>query len=217
MAEESPKEAIPGLLMRLANSQAYPTPQPPFSDILQVWTAVADDEKAPNRLTLYHLSDVRPLLSSSDLHDKDAAVQGEDATLAWVVCSFVNGRSKDGSTSKTSSTHLLSHNPAQGSKLVINGSSPRVDKEDDYHGWYNEEHGPMLSLVPGWNENQRYRLEKSYGDVETAKFYGFNYYDEQNGLGGAEWKASTNTEWTQRVRSNHEKPNIRRVWRVEHN
>ena len=217
MAEQSSETAIPGLLMRMISSHATSTPQPPFSNILQVWTAVADDDKVPHQLTLYHLSDVRPLLSSSNLYDGDAASQGNDASLAWVVCSFINGRTKDDSQSKTSSTHLLSHRPAQGSKLVINGSSPRPDKEYDYHGWYNDEHGPMLSLVPGWNENQRYRLEKSYGDIETAKFYGFNYYDEQNGLGGPEWKASTDTEWTQRVRSNHEKPNIRRVWKVEHN
>ncbi|GAB7335035.1 hypothetical protein MBLNU13_g06894t1 [Cladosporium sp. NU13] len=216
MAEKSSEASIPGLLMRLTNSHATSTPQPPLSDVLQVWTAVADDEKVPHQLTLYHLGDVRPLLSSSDLYDIDAASLGTDASLAWVVCSFINGRSKDGPHSKTRPTHLLSHSPAQGSKLVINGSSPRADKEHDYHGWYNEEHGPMLSLVPGWNENQRYRLEKSYGDIETAKFYGLNYYDEQNGLGGPEWKASTNTEWTQRVRSNHEKPNIRRVWKVEH-
>jgi hypothetical protein len=215
MTEENSETPIPGLLMRLASPHAIATPQSLFSDALQIWTAVADDEKAPHQLTLYHLSDVRPLLSSSDLYDKDAASHGGDASLAWVVCSFINGRSKDDSVSKTGSSHLLSHKPSQGSKLVINGSSPRPDKEHDYHGWYNEEHGPMLSLVPGWNENQRYRMEKNYGDIETGKFYGFNYYDEQNGLGGPEWKASTNTEWTQRVRSNHEKPNIRRVWKVE--
>lgn len=69
---------------------------------------------------------------------------------------------------------------------MINGSSLRPDKEDDYHGWYNEEHGPVLSLVPGWNEKQRYRLEKSYGEV--GKFYGFNYYDEKNGHQGQSGK-----------------------------
>ena len=218
MTEENTETPAAGLLMRLAqsNSHALQSPQSPCPDVLQVWTAVADDGETPSQLTLYHLSDVRPLLSSTDLYDKDAASHGEETSLAWVVCSFINGRSKDDSRAQTSSTHLLSHRPAEGSKVVINGSSPRSDKEHDYHGWYNEEHGPMLSLVPGWNENQRYRLEKSYGEVETAKFYGFNYYDEQNGLGGPEWKASTNTEWTQRVRSNHEKPNVRRVWKIEH-
>ena len=100
MAEERP--AVPGLLMRMASSHANQTPQPPFSDVLQVWTAVADDGKVPDQLTLYHLKDVRPLLSSSDLYDKDVALQGDDASLAWVVCSFINGRSKDDSESKTS-------------------------------------------------------------------------------------------------------------------
>lgn len=207
----------PGILMRLAHSDSgqYRPPQAPCPHVLKIWTAVADDEKSPDRLTLYFLSDVRPLLSTSKLYDEDVASHDSKNSLAWVVCGFINGRQKDTSPTSTSLVPLLSHVPAHGSQLVVNGSSPRLDKEEDYHSWYNEEHGPMLSLVPGWNENQRYRLEKSYGHVETAKFYGFNFYDEKNGLGGSEWKASTNTEWTKRVRSNHEKPNIRRVWKIE--
>jgi len=218
MARENTNTETPGLLMRLAQSKvvASQKQQPPCPNVLQVWTATADDGKAPAQLTLYLLSDVSPLLSSSDLYDRDVTLHDDDKSLAWVVCSFINGRSKNDPPQKSSLTHHLSHTPAHGSKLVINGSSPRLDKEDDYHGWYNEEHGPMLSLVSGWNENQRYHLEKSYGNVETASFYGFNYYNEHNGLGGPEWQASTNTEWTQRVRSNHEKPNIRRVWKVQH-
>lgn len=217
MIEEDTTKKVPGLLMRLVQSSSNPErpPQTICPNVEKVWTAVAGDGQTPSQLTLYFLSDVRPLVSSSHLYHNDLASQGADGTLAWVVCSFINGRDKDTSSNTANVSHLLSHTPAEGSQLVINGSSPRPDKEDDYHGWYNEEHGPMLSLVPGWNENRRYRLEKSYGDVETASFYGFNFYDAENGLGGPEWKASTNTEWTRRVRSNHAKPNVRRVWKIQ--
>lgn len=217
MSEGNADMKTPGILMRLmqANSDVRQTTQVPCPDVLQVLKAAADDGKATNQLALYLVDDIRPLLSSSQLYDRDAETHEAGNALAWVVCSFINGYSNDNPPHGASVTHLLSHTPAQGSKLVINGSSPRPDKVNDYHDWYNKEHGPMLSLVPGWNECQRYRFEKAYGDVETASFYGFNYYDEQNGLGGPEWKASTDTEWTRRVRNNHEKPNVRRVWKIE--
>ena len=215
--EETTGLEVPGILMRLTQYDTVPkkAPETLCPNIKKTQTAVADDGQTPSQLALYFLSDVRPLISSSDLYDKDAAKQDADASVVWVVCSFINGRKRNTSPATTNVSHLLSHAPASGSQLVINGSSPRLDKQDDYHAWYDEEHGPMLSLVPGWNENKRYRLEKSYGHVETASFYGANFYDAVNGLGGPEWKASTNTEWTQRVRGNHAKPNIRRVWKIQ--
>jgi hypothetical protein len=215
---EHPRLEIPGLLMRLVECSSSPRNPPPMPcpNIENIYAAAADDGKTPTQLTLYFVSDVRPLIASPNLYDNDLASQIPNDNLTWVVCSYINGRDKDLSPTTPSVPHLLSHTPAAGSRLVVNGSSPRQDKEEDYHNWYNEEHGPMLSLVPGWNENKRYRLEKSYGDVETASFYGFNFYDVENGLGGPEWKASTDTEWTQRVRSNHAKPNIRRMWKIQH-
>lgn len=220
MTAQDQQAPVPGILMRMAQSSDQETsgsltpPIAPCPNIEQMYLATADDNKQPGHLALYYLSDITPLLSSSDLYDRDAASQASASSLIWVVCAFINGRNKDTPTAETSTTHQLTHTPAAGSKLVINGSSPRPDKFDDYHGWYNEEHGPGLAVVPGWNENRRYRMEKKYGEVETASFYGFNYYDAENGLGGPVWQASTNTDWTRRIRSNAAKPNIRRVWKM---
>lgn len=206
----------PGLLMRVVEgtSDLAIAPKQPCPNIDGVCTGTEDDQSSRSLLALYFLSDVRPLISSSDLYDQDVASQNTGTSVSWVVCSFINGRVKDKSSPNEGPSHRLSHRPAEGSRLVINGSSPRSEKEDDYNQWYDQEHGPMLSAVPGWNENKRYRLEKTYGDIETASFYGFNFYDAENGLGGPEWKASTNTEWTKRVRSNHTKANVRRVWTI---
>lgn len=217
MNQKDTKLEVPGLLMRLVQCNTTPKEamKTPCPHIEKVWTAVADDGETPSRLALYFLSDVRPLLSSSNLYDEDIAQQDADASVAWVICSFINGREKDSPLTTMSASDSLSHTPAEGSRLVVNGSTPRPDKENDYHAWYDEEHGPMLSRVPGWSGNIRYHKEKSYGHVDTASFYGFNFYDAENGLGGPEWKASTGTEWTQRVRGNHAKPNIRRVWRIQ--
>lgn len=91
MIEENAERPTPGLLVRLAqsSSQALRPPQTPCPNILQVWTAIADDGETPSQLTLYHLSDVRPLLSSSNLYDKDFVSHGEEASEMFTINPFI--------------------------------------------------------------------------------------------------------------------------------
>lgn len=212
---------VPGALMRLVNktdpnlNRSKLSPSNICPNIEKTYTAVADDGEKPDHLALYILSDITPLNISSELYEADKAAN-PDLSISWVLCAFINGRDKSTPvTDEPSPSQPLTHDIVPGSKLVINGSTPRPDKESDYHAWYNEEHGPGLSIVPGWNAARRYSLQKSYGEIETANFYGFNYYDEESGLGGPIWTKSTKTEWTFRIRGNAAKPNIRRVWKVQ--
>lgn len=227
MSHTTSAVAVPGVVMRLAQRGPKDTgslsqeetavfSQAPFPNVQTIYTAHADDDKTPSLNTIYVLSDINPVLSSPEYYEQDVKAFADSLTsVSWVVCAFVNGRDRGGDASAEPSTvHPLPGPPANGSIIVVNGSTPRPGKEQDYHEWYNQEHGPGLSVVPGWTSARRYSLEKLYGDVETASFYGFNYYEAQNGLGGPEWQASTKTEWTQRIRGNAAKPNIRRVWRV---
>lgn len=185
-----------------------------ISDIEAVYTLKANDDSTPLYNTLYFLSDITPLVNSRSQYNADKT-GSSSSEVSWVICSFINGRDTAGlSHEPQTKPHVLQNPPARGSILVINGSTPRADKEDDYHAWYDQEHGGKLTKVPGWNAARRYALTAVYGNVETANFYGFNFYDAENGLGGPEWKAGV-TEWTLRIRSNAAKPNIRRVWKVE--
>lgn len=206
---------VPGVLMRLVepakSSSSIEAPAAPCSGVQAVQILTANDSEKPSQNTVYFLNDISPLLSSSSAYDEDVRSNGSElASVSWVVCSFINGR--DGSSTSAQS-QVLPNPPVAGSVLVVNGSTPRPDKVQDYHDWYDQEHGEKLTRVPGWNSARRYKFEKLYGSIETAGFYGFNYYDEKNGLGGPEWKAGV-TEWTMRIRSNAAKPNIRRVWSV---
>lgn len=209
--------AVPGVLMRLSQAdEPAPTVCP---NVEAVYRVTANDDGSPANNTLYSLSDITPITTSTAAYDED--VKKSTSSPAWVICAFINGRDADGVqtgdtlTPPLTKPHVLPAPPAAGSVIVINGSTPRKDKEQDYHDWYDKEHGGKLTLVPGWNNSRRYALVKAYGidDGETANFYGFNYYDAENGLGGKEWKAGV-TEWTMRIRSNAAKPNIRRVWKV---
>ncbi|CAG9981758.1 unnamed protein product [Clonostachys byssicola] len=207
--------ASPGILMRLAQpAEANGDAQPPLAPVPNVTSVLqleADDGETPQLNTLYFLGDISPILSSASYFEKDT--EASQGSVAWVVLSFINGRESNDPTNASVPNNLNSP-PAANSVVVVNGSTPRKDKEQDYHDWYDQEHGLKLSAVPGWNSARRYRLVKSYGSVETANFYGVNFYDAENGLGGPVWQAGVTTEWTLRIRSNAAKPNIRRIWKV---
>ncbi|KPI35844.1 uncharacterized protein AB675_11160 [Cyphellophora attinorum] len=214
--------------MRLSDeSGSTPSTPPTLPNTEAVYTFDTTDGQSPTHHTLYFLTDISPFLSTPDLYGEDVkATRSQHSTeISWVVCSLVNGR--DSATGATISTEMntLPTPPAKNSVLVVNGNSPRTGLEQDYHDWYDQEHGAALTNVPGWNNNRRYKCEKVYlpaGGTDVAdaekrisrRFFGFNFYDETNGLGGPEWKKGTNTVWTERIRGNAECGNLRRVWRV---
>jgi hypothetical protein len=214
--------------MRLSSeSSSTPSTPPTIPNTEAVYTFDTTDGQSPTHHALYFLTDISPLLSTSDLYDKDVKDTSSEQSenLSWVVCSLINGRDSSTGASISAKLNALPAPPAKCSVLVVNGNSPRAGLEQDYHDWYDQEHGAALTNVPGWNNNRRYKCEKVYlsaGKVDvpeaekaiSRRFFGFNFYDETNGLGGPEWKKGTNTGWTERIRGNAECGNLRRVWRV---
>ncbi|KIA75796.1 alpha/beta hydrolase [Aspergillus ustus] len=206
--------AVPGILIRLSDKPAVHALATP--SIETTYTLSAGDSETPSHAIIYFLSDISSLINSNSLYESDKASSESSTPPSWIICKFINGRdTTNPSGAPKTNPHTLATPPPLGSTIVMNGSTPRPDKESDYHAWYDEEHGGKLALVPGWRGMRRYALAKVYGEeVETATFYGVNFYDEVNGLGGPEWKAGV-TEWTHRIRQNAAKGNLRRVWRVE--
>lgn len=216
-----------GLLMRLADAQPGANPSDEAlapaglcPNIDAAFITVRNDEKTPCNNTLYFLSDISTLLSDAGatFYEKDIKGHTTDlVSIAWVVISLINGRTKGikAAEGPQTSPGTIPFNPPNGTVIVLNGATPRADKEYDYHDWYDQEHGFVLTKVPGWQAGRRYKVEKVYGEVDgLAHFYGMNLYDEQNGLGGPEWQKSTNTDWTKRIRSQTAKQNQRRVWKL---
>lgn len=173
----------------------------------------ATDEKTPEYNTLYFLSDIEAVLTNASFYEADVqAHTSEFASISWVIASFINGRGQ-GDSAATTAIHTPLVPPAHGTIIVANGSTPMSEKEHDYHAWYDEEHTGKLAHVPGWQLSRRYKFEHLYGEAEVASFYGVNFYDEVNGLGGPEWKAAV-TDWALRIRDQAAKPNLRRTWEV---
>ncbi|OQO00727.1 hypothetical protein B0A48_13218 [Cryoendolithus antarcticus] len=201
----------PGVLMRIVEPKIpgslLETDPLSLDGTDAIYQLEATDGQRPSQNTLYFLSDVSSVLRNEQSYQND--VQSHENSLvsiSWVIASLISGQPR------IEDNHQVPDVPL-GVEVVVNGSTPKVDKEGDYHAWYDQEHVGKLGLVPGWRAMRRYKLEAGFGDVETASFYGVNFYDQVNGLGGPEWKAGV-TDWTLRIRDQAAKPNVRRTWRL---
>ena len=111
-----------------------------------------------------------------------------------------------------------SKSPPSGMHLVQVGMAPRPDHHSikDYHNWYATEHMPLLSKVPGWQVGTRWEFVRTVGPQieEVRPFLACHLYDEQNGLGGPEWRKSIESKYTQAIGKSCIEPNHRRTWTV---
>ena len=191
-----------------------PNPVSPFPGIEAEYLLDEDDKSKPSYSTMYFVRDIQPVIEDGTFYSNDVKSCATSGCLvSWVVLSFINGRDSD-KTADWAKSQVPEESPSPGTIVVVNGSTPRPEMEQDYHDWYEQEHFGKLSLVPGWQLGRRYKLRELYGEAETASIYGVNFYCKVNGLGGPEWRAGVTT-WTKRIREQAAKPNVRRVWKVK--
>jgi len=82
--------------------------------------------------------------------------------------------------------------------------SDMTDKE--MHDWYEDEHIPLLSKVPGWLRSTRWELLDVKGanmrEVDASKvsrFLAVHEWESEEVFGTKESKRATSTEWRERV------------------
>lgn len=81
------------------------------------------------------------------------------------------------------------------------------EKEEDFNRWYEEEHIPLLSKVPGWLRGRRFVLKESQrfeGDVQVTgkpapKYLHVIEWEHLEGRESEEYKHATSTPWRERV------------------
>lgn len=196
-----------GLLMRMVDIGSSSDPPPtmgayPCLNVERIYTLKQNDDKSPAYNTLYFPSDIDPILQNESYYHDDVGANGANfASITWVVMSFINGRTKCSSPHPQcpqSPPHVIPGTLAGDTVMVLNGSTPCEGKENDYHNWYNQEHGLLLANVPGWKAGRRCLVKKVYGDIEevcgAVTLFGLNVYDEQNRLGGPVWQANVHTD-----------------------
>lgn len=203
-----------GILLRLYTPSSSPNELEtkidiPGANITQITTLSSTDDKvasgSPTNSIVYDVLHISKFLIPGAYENDPAHTKGT-ASLDWQVYKRISKRTRPG---------LEAELHPKGSTMVCIGITPNEGAFEDYSNWYEQEHLGMIALVPGWRQSERYELAKAFGSPNgVAPYIAVHYYDEVNGLGGPEWKASVDTEWTARVRANCAKPHFRRIWTV---
>ena len=73
------------------------------------------------------------------------------------------------------------------------------EAEADFNAWYDEEHIPRLSAVPGCLLARRFRIESAVGEG-NHRYVALYHLTSPDVPRGAAWKAAANSPWTDKLR-----------------
>jgi hypothetical protein len=87
------------------------------------------------------------------------------------------------------------------------GLQPGPELSDkDYNEWYEEEHVPLLSAVPGWLKSTRWNLRGVIGfhhgtlqEGKKSQHLSIHEWESEQSFSTPEFKHATNTPWRDRI------------------
>lgn len=83
--------------------------------------------------------------------------------------------------------------------FLLNAMNVAPEVEDDFNAWYDQEHIPALSAVPGTLAARRYRTRADDPDA-THRYLAIYHLESPEVTRGAAWKTAANSPWTDRLR-----------------
>jgi len=161
----------------------------------------AADGKKPTYLTLYDISSAS-VADGPEYQAVKANGSERDKRLLETI-QFLNRRAYTSIYDKTLSGASDADFPA---KFVLYAAMEvKPEGEDEFNKWYEEEHVPMLSKIPGWLRSRRYVLESNLvkGTVEpevvVGKYIAVHDFSKGGFMESAEFKAAISTPWRDEV------------------
>ncbi|MBV9836075.1 MAG: hypothetical protein JO055_16780 [Alphaproteobacteria bacterium] len=82
--------------------------------------------------------------------------------------------------------------------LLLNAMNVAPEHEADFNAWYDQEHLPLLSKVPGTLAARRYRSGPNPDGLH--RYVAIYHLSGPEVTESAAWKAAVDTEWSARVR-----------------
>lgn len=79
--------------------------------------------------------------------------------------------------------------------LLCNFMNISPEHEEEFNAWYDTEHIPRLSTVPGVLSARRYRAV-----AETPAYLAIYHVAQRSTLESAAWKSAARTPWNERIR-----------------
>lgn len=88
--------------------------------------------------------------------------------------------------------------PAGAGGLLLNAMNVAPEGEDDFNAWYDEEHLPALTAVPGTLAARRYKSDAEGGGVR--RYVAIYHLESPDVTRSDAWKTAVDTPWSARVR-----------------
>lgn len=88
--------------------------------------------------------------------------------------------------------------PTEAGGLLVNAMNVAAEAEEDFNAWYDEEHLPALTSVPGVLAARRYVA--SDGTHGGQRYVAIYYLRSADVVLSDAWKAAADTPWSTRVR-----------------
>jgi hypothetical protein len=85
--------------------------------------------------------------------------------------------------------------------IVANAMTPSSDANAtrDFDSWYQEEHIPLLSRVPGWIASRRFEVVKATDESTCPRFLAIHEWESLSAFDTEEFRHATSTPWRSRV------------------
>lgn len=98
--------------------------------------------------------------------------------------------------------------------LLLRGLSIDPEHQEEMEDWYDTEHVPALSRVPGVVRARRYRLntEASHLKGEPPYYMAVYELERKEVLDSKEWEKAAETPWTNRLRRYFRPPWLRNIY-----
>jgi hypothetical protein len=154
----------------------------------------AIDEQKPEFLAVYELSN--PSLAKLSFLETAAASSGFEMELR-IYTIF---------SAKTSPHYDTNAPPDRIFRTLGLQPGPTLP-EDAYNLWYEQEHVPLLSTVPGWLKSTRWTLKESMrfeadgtrSDKPTSRYLAIHEYESMESFSKPEFKAAISTPWRDKI------------------
>ncbi|EAA34170.3 alpha/beta-hydrolase [Neurospora crassa] len=166
----------------------------------------ATDGQQPHFLAAYDVTDMAHLLTPTYLDLRANRSSREAETIGQVkVDRFFFDLIWTQEAPSFKPAEQCTDAEAEGRVLVAVDVSLNLTQEPDAAEkviqWYQEEHIPMLSKIPGWLRSRVLRTPSSIegSNAGETKIITLHEYAAENGLGGPEHKASMDTPWRTEV------------------
>jgi len=195
---------------------AIRTPLQGFLDAIRL---VTTDGQKPRWAAIYALESLDVLKSPEYTHllenrsDREKSVIARLDVLDRRMYNLIYTKSSDSQEkgeAKPQSYLIVGMTPSMGEN-----SGPAIDMQN----WYEQEHIPMFTKVPGWLRTRRFKLVENAGpgSPEAApQFLAVHEFSDERWDASPEMEAARNTPWANKIRVSVEARERRafKVWKV---